>query len=74
MDALDDGRYDVFVVDVEEDDENDVTHLDLTITSGARKGEVVRVRATNLRRDPVALLGLPGSMEVIDGRPSVTFD
>lgn len=74
MEPLDDGHYDVFVVDVEEDVENDVIHLDLTITSGARKGEVVRVAATNIGRDAIDLLGLPASMTVAQGRPSVDFE
>jgi hypothetical protein len=74
MDSLEDGRYEVFVVDVEEDDANDVTHLELTIVSGARKGEVVRVRANNLRGDALGFLGLPATMNVVDGLPSVRFE
>ena len=69
---LADGTYDVFVVDADTD--GDTTSLELTITSGEHKGEVVRVRAANLRREPVVLIGLPGTLRVESGIPTVTFD
>jgi carotenoid cleavage dioxygenase-like enzyme len=74
MSALGDGRYDVFVVDFEEHGKDGVIELELTITTGDHKGEVVRVNASKLQRDPIALLGLPGSMVVAEGQPSVTFE
>jgi hypothetical protein len=75
MQPLRDGVYDAFVVDVHSDDKNfSIAHLELTITSGEHKGEVVRVRADALQRDPVALLGLPVMLTVSDGQPRVSFD
>lgn len=75
---LPDGVYDVFVVDVEEaaDDGSGSAALlvDLTIVAGDHKGEVVSVRATGLRGTPVDLIGLPGTMTVTDGRPSISID
>jgi hypothetical protein len=75
MQPLDDGTYDAFVIDAKEDDEEIAfTRLQLTITSGARKGEVVNVRASQLSRDALELLGLPATLTVKDGQPSVSFD
>jgi hypothetical protein len=74
MSTLDDGHYDVFVVDFEEHGDDGVIELELTITTGDHKGEVVRVNASKLRRDPISLLGLPGSMVVAGGQPTVTFE
>jgi hypothetical protein len=69
---LDDGDYDVIVVDAEPVDEAPgTTSLDLTILSGPARGEMVSVRAKGLAGDPVDLLGLPGTLTVSEGRPSV---
>jgi len=75
MEPLDDGVYDAFVVDVREDEENSaIKHVELAITSGERKGDVVRVRAARLQREPFELMGLPATLTVKDGRPSIAFD
>ena len=78
MQPLDDNTYDAFIIDAEEirDEKRnrDVMHLELTITRGARKGEVVRVRAEGLRGDAIALIGLPATLTVVDGQPSVRID
>jgi hypothetical protein len=78
MHALDDGTYDAFIIDAEEifEEKRDrgVLHLEITITSGARKGEVVRVRAEGLRADAIALIGMPATLTVIDGQPNVRVD
>lgn len=79
---LPDGRYDVFIVDVQEvgTEDGDARPspasllLDLTVVSGEHKGEVVSVRATGLARDPLDLIGLPATMTVADGRPSIAVD
>jgi hypothetical protein len=67
--VLDDGTYDAVVVDAEED--GDAVRVELTIVAGAHKGEVVAVRATGLRRDPLDLLALPATVTVAGGRPHV---
>lgn len=68
MVELADGAYDVFVVDVEESGDEDL-RVELAITSGAHKGELVALRATRAMGDVVTLLGLPGTLRVIDGTP-----
>jgi hypothetical protein len=72
MDALDDGTYDVIVVDAHEG-ADDVVHIDLAITSGARKGEVVQLVAQGLARDATSLLGLPATLRVEDGAPRLSL-
>lgn len=77
MSDLADGTYDVFVVDAAEaalDDGTEVVHLELTITSGERKGEVVALAASGLGRSEIDLMGMPATLTVIDGAPTVTID
>lgn len=73
MPELPDGQYDVLIVDAQEIDAS-TTHLDLVIVSGASRGEVVGVRAANLARDPVDLMGLPATLIVDAGAPRVVVD
>jgi hypothetical protein len=67
---LDDGRYDAFVVWAEARDDGRIA-CDLTITTGAHKGEVLTVlaRATG---DPLAFVGLPCNLFVEEGIPRIT--
>ena len=72
---LADGTYDVIVVDaVTTTGEPDELHLDVTILAGAHKGEVVPIRVSGLGVDEVDALGLPGTLTVRDGAPSLTID
>jgi hypothetical protein len=71
MQPLVDGSYSVIVVDAVEDTERDDVNLDLAITQGPTKGEVVRVRASSLKRSAVDLLGLPATLVVRDGVPTI---
>jgi hypothetical protein len=73
MGPLPDGTYDVFIVDAEEADDGGV-RLDITITTGPQKGEVVSVRATGLADDPINLLGIPATLTVTEGVPRVVLD
>lgn len=73
MPHLDDGVYDAIVIDAREDDEN-ALHVDLAVTSGARKGDVITVAGHALARDALALLGLPATLRVVDGEPHLTLD
>jgi hypothetical protein len=70
--VLPDGRYDVFVVDAT--DVEGVLTLDLTVLTGAHKGEVVTVRVTGASTDAIDLLGTPGTLHVEQGAPRVDFD
>ena len=77
MTELADGTYDVFVVDATEstlEDGTAVVHLELTVTSGERKGEVVPLTASNLGRSEIDLLGMPATLTVADGAPAITID
>jgi hypothetical protein len=69
---LPDGTYDVLVIDATSDD--DVLAIEITILSGAHKGEVVAVRATGLGIDEVEALGLPGTLRVENGVPHFTVE
>ena len=69
---LDDGTYDVVVVDA--DTEGDVAALELTIIAGRHKGELVTVRAVGLRGESYELLGVPGTLVVTNGEPSVRLE
>ena len=69
---LDDGSYDAFVVWAETRDDG-VIALDLTITSGARKGDVVSVRASSAPRDAIDLVGMPCTLRVRAGAPTVEW-
>ena len=73
MPHLDDGDYDAIVIDAREVDEN-ALRVDLAVTSGARKGEVVTVTGHAFARDATELLGLPATLRVVDGEPRLTFD
>jgi hypothetical protein len=70
----DDGTYDVMVLEALPGPHNDDVHLELAFASGPRKGDVVRLRARGLGRDPLSLLGLPATLTVVDGVPTLTFD
>lgn len=70
---LPDGSYDALVVDASPGDDGAV-RLELTIVAGAAKGEVVALRAAGLAGDPIDLLGLPATITVRDGAPSVLFE
>lgn len=72
---LEDGSYDAFIVDAREDEEiSRAMHIEVAITSGARKGEVITMRATNMQRDAIALMGMPATLHVVDGQPRLVID
>ena len=66
MSALEDGTYDVMVVDAEEHDDGTIA-VELAVASGAHRGEVVRIVATNLDRSWIDLLASPGTLIVTAG-------
>ena len=69
---LPDGTYDAIVVDAERDE--DGVRLELTITAGPHKGEVVAVRAATLTMDPVDALGIPARIVVTNNTPRVELE
>ncbi|HEX4906743.1 MAG TPA: hypothetical protein VFU93_14890 [Acidimicrobiales bacterium] len=70
---LPDGRYDVLIVDARADDDGTV-HVDVTVTSGAHKGDVVAIRGRFPGTDELDLLAAPATLVVSDGQPTVTLD
>jgi hypothetical protein len=73
--VLEDGTYDVLVVDAEPlDDPPGAIRVDLTILAGPAKGEVVTLTAIGLGRDALDLLAEPGTMTVADGAPSLQLE
>jgi hypothetical protein len=73
VDPLSDGTYDGIVVDATEGDDGSVA-LELAISSGARRGDMVVVRSAALGRSALDALGLPVTLTVEDGEPTVRFD
>ena len=69
---LADGTYDAIVVDAERVE--DGVRLELTITAGPYKGEVVAVRAARLTMDPVNVLGIPARIVVTNNSPRVELE
>ena len=70
---LPDGRYDVLIVDARADDDGTV-HVEVTVTSGAHKGDVVAIRGRFPGTDELDLLAAPATLVVSDGQPTVTLD
>lgn len=70
---LPDGRYDVLIVDARADDDGTV-HVDVTVTSGAHKGDVVAIRGRFPGTDELDLLAAPATLVVSGGQPTVTLD
>jgi hypothetical protein len=70
---LPDGTYDAMVVDAREQEDGSVA-VDLTIIAGPAKGDVVTLRASALDGDPLDLLGIPATITVADGEPSVRLE
>jgi hypothetical protein len=74
---LPDGTYDVFVVDaadVEGPEGPAGTRLEVTLTVGEEKGRVLTVSSAEHLGDEIELLGMPGTLVVVDGVPSVVID
>jgi hypothetical protein len=71
--ALEDGSYDAFVVWAETRRDDDLA-LELAITTGAHKGDVVHVRATNLGKEALDVVGLPCTLVVEHGSPRVRWE
>ena len=73
---IDDGSYDAFVIDATDEGEGAerVVHLELTVLAGEHKGEVVTVAARGLHGEALDLLGMPATLTVADGVPTVRID
>ena len=69
-----DGIYSVVVINAIEDTARGGVSLDLAITQGSSKGDVVTLFASSTARSAIDLLGLPATLEVRDGVPRVRFE
>ena len=74
MQPLIDGFYSVVVVDASEDTARGGLHLEMAITEGSAKGEVVSLYTPSTTRTAIDLLGLPATLEVRNGVPRVIFE
>lgn len=71
---LDDGTHDALVIDAADKDDDGCFDVELTLTTGDRKGEVVAIRTNAWSGDPIELLGVPATITVTDGEPHVVFE
>jgi hypothetical protein len=71
---LADGTYDALVVDASTRDDGSIG-VEITIVAGPSKGEVVSLRTVDLAdTDPLDLLGVPATLTVHDGAPSLQLE
>lgn len=71
---LADGTYDAIVVDADPGAEPATISLHLAIASGKHRGEMVKVNARDLDRDPLDLLAVPATLIVEAGTPRVRLE
>jgi hypothetical protein len=71
--VLPDGRYDALIVDAHAGDDG-VLHLDVTITTGQHKGDIVQLAGRFPGKDELDLLAAPATLVVSDGQPRLTLD
>jgi hypothetical protein len=74
MSMLPDDTYDIFILDANDDENANVVRLELTVTSGSHKGDVDTLRAANLARNVIDLIGQPAQLRVEHGVPTIIFD
>ena len=70
---LADGTYDAIVFDADEAEAGGIA-VELTILAGEHKGEVVGLVAEGWAGDPLDLMGIPATITVAGGQPSVRFE
>jgi len=71
--GLEDGIYEVIVVEADERSDG-VIAIDVAVSSGPHRGDVVSVLATGLSKSWVDLLASPGTLTVSEGRPALQLD
>lgn len=74
MSPLADGSYDALVMDASVGDDGSIG-VEITILAGPAKGEVVSLRTAGLGdTDPLDLLGVPATLTVRDGVPTLRLE
>jgi hypothetical protein len=71
--VLPDGTYSALIVDATTGD-GGVVHVEVTITMGEHKGDVVRLAGRFPGKDELDLLAVPATLVVSDGQPRLTLD
>ena len=73
---LEDGTYSAIVVDADDAgaEEPGVVRVELAVTTGPHKGEVIALRGRFPGIAAIDLLAEPATITVRDGRPGVTLD
>ena len=73
MSQLDDGVYEGIVIDAKEIGDEAI-HIEVALSSGSRKGEIITISARHLRRSSLDLLGMPATITVAHGEPHIEFE
>lgn len=76
-DLLPDGTYDAFVVDVIHETDGVgrlLTHVEITVVAGEHKGLVLQVATDESIGSFEELVGMPATLTVAEGAPSITID
>jgi len=71
---IDDGAYDVVVLDAIEATDGETMTIEVTIVAGANKGMVIGIHAPIGFGDPIDLMGMPATLRVEHGVPTVRVD
>ncbi len=75
--VLPDGVHDALVIDAidgADDLGRTLQRLELTVVSGSAKGLVVSIVTGDPLGEEVALIGMPATITVVDGEPTITID
>jgi hypothetical protein len=74
--VLEDGTYSAIVIAADDDGEegSGAVRVELAVTSGPHKGDVIAVRGRFPGIAALDLLAEPATVTVRDGRPGVTLD
>ncbi|MFM7068123.1 MAG: hypothetical protein ACKOYM_01565 [Actinomycetes bacterium] len=71
---LPDGTYDVIVFNVDDSFDPSVLVVDLTVTAGEHRGMTMTLTAPSTLGTMVELIGMPGTLDVVQGTPTLTID
>ncbi len=72
---LDDGNYNVMVLDAEVGDHSDAPYqVDITILDGEHKGQVLTLKVASIDQDLLDLLGMPGTLTVEEGAHTLSIE
>ena len=70
---LDDGTYEAIVLDARTDDDG-IVHVEVALTSGAHKGEVLQLAGRFAGKSELDLLAAPATLVIAEGQPRLSID